>query len=171
MRTIRPTEILAYYDGVEVFAGRDAIGGHYVGAFIDAVGDADRYLVVGVKPERLRELRSGTLDLRTLLLEAPGGEWYLTLVNGNAEQPLSLELQNGLLAETDFLPDDGFLLDDPPINDLVLQEASARGRVVFEFSAEPPETAAGHRIRSCYFGQPPIADTNDNEIRLRKRVA
>ena len=110
MRTIQPTEILAYYDGVEVFAGQDRSGGHYIAAFIDAVGDADRYLVVGVRPERLRAFRSGILDLRTLLLEAPGGEWYLTLVNGNAGQPLPLEPQSGSLAATDFLPDAGFLL-------------------------------------------------------------
>ena len=76
---------------------------------IAKTGSRAHCTVVGVKPERLRELRSGMLDLRTLLLEAPGGEWYLTLVNGNAEQPLSLEPQNGPLAETDFLPDDGFL--------------------------------------------------------------
>ena len=74
MKTIRPTEVLAYYDGVEVFAGRDGGSGHYVGAFIDASGDADRYLVVGARAERLREFRAGMLDLRTLLLEAPGGE-------------------------------------------------------------------------------------------------
>ena len=35
---------------------------------------------------------------------------------------------------------------------LVLQEARARGNVVFEFSVEPPETAAGHRIRTNTLG-------------------
>ena len=152
MRTIHPTAILAYYDGVEVFTGADAIGGNYIGAFIDAVGDADRYLVVGVRPERLRELRMGMLDLRTLLLEAPGGEWYLTLVNGNAGQPLALEPQSGPLEATDFLPDPGFLLDYAPVDDLALQYARARGNVVFEFSVEPPETANGHRVRMATLG-------------------
>ena len=86
-----------YYDSVDVFAGWDVIDGHYVGAFIDAVGDADRYLVVRVKPERLPKLRSGMLDLHTLLLEAPGREWYLTPSNGNAGQLLSLEPQRSYL--------------------------------------------------------------------------
>ena len=152
MRTIQPTEILAYYDGVEVFAAQDSIGGHYVGAFVDAAGDADRYLVVGVRPARLRELRAGMLDLRTLLLEAPGYEWYLTLVNGDAKQPLTLEPQSGSLAATDFLPEDGFLLDDSPIDDLALQQARERHNVIFEFSVEPPETAAGHRVSMTTLG-------------------
>ena len=130
MRTIQPTEILAYYDGVEVFAAQDSIGGHYVGAFVDAAGDADRYLVVGVRPARLRELRAGMLDLRTLLLESPGGGWYLTLVNDNAGQPLTLEPQAGPLAATDYLPEPGFLLaGDARVEDADLRQALANGKV------------------------------------------
>ena len=112
MKTIRPTEVLAYYDGVEVFAGQDGGGGRYVGAFIDGRGDADRYLVVGARAERLGEFRAGMLDLRTLLLEAPGGEWYTTLAWGEAGESLVLEPQAGSLEATDYLPDPGFLLGD-----------------------------------------------------------
>ena len=130
MRTIQPTEILAYYDGVEVFSGQDSIGGHYVGSFIDAIGDADRYLVVGVRPERLSKFRSGTLDLRTLLLEAPDGEWYLTLVNGNAGQPLKLEPQSDALAATDYLPGAGFLLGDPELDIPELKRRIGLGKPV-----------------------------------------
>ena len=108
MIAIRASAVLAYYDGVEVFAGRDDSGGDYVGAFVDAVGDADRYLVVGVRPDRLRELVAGRLDLRSLLLESADGGWYLTLVDGDAGRPLLLEPQSGPLADTDFLPGPGF---------------------------------------------------------------
>ena len=147
MTTIQPTEILVYYDGVEVFAGQDDIGGHYVGMFIDSDRESDRYLVTGVRPERFRMFRSGTIDLRTLFLEAPGGEWFLTRAEGRPGQPLSLEPQTGLLCSTDFLPEEGFVLQDLPVDDLALQQARERGNVIFEFSAEPPETALGHRIR------------------------
>ena len=44
MKTIKHTNTLVYYDGVQVFAGQDAVGDHYAGAMIDTVGDADRYL-------------------------------------------------------------------------------------------------------------------------------
>ena len=46
MKTIKHTNTLVYYDGVQVFAGQDAVGSHYIGAMIDTVGDADQYLVV-----------------------------------------------------------------------------------------------------------------------------
>ena len=45
---------LVYYDGVQVFAGQDDVGGYYVGAMIDTVGDADRYMVVAVASDPLR---------------------------------------------------------------------------------------------------------------------
>ena len=147
MKTINPTEILVYYDGVDVFVGHDPIGGHYIGMIVDRVGGIDRYLVAGVSPDRLRRFRSGALDLRTIILEAPGGEWFLTQADGEPGQPFVLQPQSGSLLATDFLPDEGFLLDDVPVDDLALQQARERGNVVFEFSAEPPETATGHRIR------------------------
>ena len=152
MNTIEPTDVLVYYDGVEVFAGRDPIGGRYVGMIIDTVGGFDRYLVTGVTPERLRQFRTSAVDLRTLLLEAPGGEWYITEANGDPGSPLVLERQHELLTASNFLPDAGFLLDESPIDDFALQQARERGNVVFEFRAEPPETAAGHRIRATTLG-------------------
>lgn len=147
MKTIQPTQTLAYYDGVEVFAALDSIGGHYVGMIVDRTGEVDHYLVTGVPPERLRLFRSGILDLRALFLEAPGGEWFMTRADGEPGQPLVLQPQTGSLLATDFLPDEGYLLEDVLVDDLALQQARERGNIVFEFSAEPPETAIGHRMR------------------------
>ena len=148
MKTVHPTETLVYYDGVAVFAGRDSIGGHYIGMIIDTIEAVDRYLVTGVSPEKLRQFRSGTVDLRTLFLEAPGGEWFITCADGEPGQPLVLEPQSESLLTNDFLPEEGFLLEDVPVDALALQQARERGNIVFEFSVEPPETATGHRIRT-----------------------
>ena len=147
MKNIRPTETLVYYDGVEVFVAQDPIGGQYIGMIVDSTDGLDRYLVTGVTPQRLRQFRSGVLDLRTLLLEAPGGEWFTTQADGELGQSLVLEPQLGSLLNTDYLPDEGYLLEDVPVDDLALREARERGNVVFEFSVDPPETAIGHRIR------------------------
>ena len=152
MKTIQPTDTLVYYDGVNVFEGRDPIGGHYVGMIVGTAGDFDRYLVVGAPPERLRQFRSGMLDLRTLLLGAPGGDWYMTLANSVHGEPLVLEPQNTPLVDTDFLPNEGFVLDDVPADDRTLFEARGRGNVILELSTEPPEAAEAHRIHMATFG-------------------
>ncbi len=149
MKTIALTQVLDYYDGVEVFAGQDTIGGHYVGMATDEDGN---YLVVGVTPEDLRQFRGGQLDLRMLLLKAPGGEWFMTSGIGESGEPFVLQPQDGNIVDCGLLPDEGVLLEDTPVDDFALRQARECGRVVFEFSAEPPETAAEHRIRAETLG-------------------
>ena len=153
MKTIKASEILDYYDGIEIFAGRDEIGGYYVGVRSDVQGDYDRYLVVGVRPDRLREFRSGVLDLRKLLLEAPEREWYITLAAMAYGDPMPLVPQEMPLEQSEYLPSPGFFaLDSIRIDDRVLQEAQQRNTVMFEFSVEPPEASAEHRIRAATLG-------------------
>ncbi len=153
MKMLFPTEILVYYDGVQIFAGRDRIGGSYVAMMIDSIADVDQYLVTGVEPERLREFRTGQVDLRSLLLEASDEEWFMARANVAFGEPLTLELQGGLLTDTDYLPDEGFLLDEAPIDDTALYLARERRNVVFEFAVDPPESANGHRIRASKLGE------------------
>lgn len=154
MKAIKLTAVLLYYDGVQVFEGRDAIGGHYVGVGIGPGISTNRYMVTGAAPERLRQFRGGRLDLRTLLLEAPEGEWFITVDKKGGDSPLYLEPQPNPVAECDCLPGPNFILEDGPeglVDDLALQHARERGNVIFEFSVEPPESVA-HRIRMTTLG-------------------
>ena len=115
MKTIKHTDTLVYYDGVQVFVGRDTVGGrYYVGAMIDSVGDADRYLVVAVATEGLRRFCAGGIDLRSLLLESAAKGWHIALVADDFERPVGLEPQPGPLVEMDYLPEAGFLLGPAP---------------------------------------------------------
>ena len=118
MKTITPTAILDYYDGVQIFAGQDAAGSPYVGVFVDVVNKMDRYLVTAARPERMRQFLEGKLDLLTLLLEAPSGEWYLTDDDGD-DGPFILEPQSGPLTDHDeFLPLPELFLDGYPYETL-----------------------------------------------------
>ena len=113
MKTIFYSETLDYYDGVQVFEALDADGGQYVGTLIDTVDSVDRYLVTGATPQRMAQLRSGILDLRTLLLESASHGWYLARIADDS-QPVDLEEGHCPLEETDFLPDAGYFLTPPP---------------------------------------------------------
>lgn len=118
---ITPTAILDYYDGVQIFAGRDAEGSDYVGVFVGIVDKTDRYLVTAARPERLRQFLDGKLDLLTLLLESPGGEWYLTDDDGEAGA-LILQPQSGPLTDHDeFLPLPDLFLPGGPYETLTDQ--------------------------------------------------
>lgn len=112
MKTIRHTGTLFYYDGPQVFEARDAIGGHYVAVMVEPENGRDRYLVVGVAPERLRRFRSGALDLRLLLTDRPDTDWYTTTAEAGLDGPLPLATQDTSLLESGLLPDAGFFLQN-----------------------------------------------------------
>ena len=120
MKNIRHTATLFSYDGPQVFEARDPIGGHYLALAVDAPEVGDRYLVVGVPPERLRQFRAGTLDLRETIAAAGRDEWYLATVTAGLGQPLEIERQTTPLAESGFLPDAGFVLHDQPAEAVAL---------------------------------------------------
>ena len=152
MRTIRHVNTLVYYDGIEVFDGLDPIGGHYVGVLVGREGDADQYLVAGVDPRLLRQFRSGSLDLRTLLLESSETEWYMTDATDDLSQSLKLEEHHSPIIETGFLPDEGFLLHGPIAAHDVILEARERNNVVFEISVDQMNTMDIGRIRADMLG-------------------
>ena len=121
MIAITPTAILDYYDGVQIFSAKDVAGSDYVGVFVGIVDKTDRYLVTAARPERLRQFLDGKLDLLTLLLESPGGEWYLTDDDGEAGA-LILQPQSGPLTDHDeFLPLPDLFLPGGPYETLTDQ--------------------------------------------------
>ena len=154
-RTINPVAVLDYYDGAQIFEGRDPIGGHYIAMLIDRVDNGVfRYLTTGANPERLRQFRVGELDLLTLFLEAPGGEWFFIYGDPLHGEPLTLLPQDGQVADQkDLLPLEGYTLDDGPIDDLAEKRAIESNRTVLEFSLDPPESAYEHRVRADTLGE------------------
>ena len=148
-RTIKPVAVLEYYDGIQIFEGRDPIGGHYIAMLLESLGKAEHFLATGADPERLRQFRVGDLDLRTLLLEAPGGEWFFIYADVPYGEPLTLIPQEGNLADQeDLLPGKCLVLDDAPIDDLARDRAREVDNTVFEFKLAPPESAYAPRVRA-----------------------
>ncbi len=142
MKKIDLTDVLVYYDGVQVFAGRDSGGGQYIGVGIGPEVTTNRYLVTGAAPERLRQFCSGRLALRTLLLEAPGGRWYLATDDGDAA-PLTLHPQDKDIAQCDYLPGPDFVLRAEPGDSFVPGPAPESGDNGLEFRAAQANTGKG----------------------------
>ena len=92
MTTIRHTTTLFEYDGPQLFEARDDDGGQYLALLVDSPEEQDRYLVVQVDPERLRQFRAGALELRPLIAEASKNQWYLATTT-NLDEPLAIEPQ------------------------------------------------------------------------------
>lgn len=147
MNEVRYSSTLLYYDGLQLFEARDAIGGHYLAMLVDQSIDVDQYLVVGVSPEKLGRFRLGEFDLRSLILDLGREAWYLTTIADDLDHTLRLAPQSDPLQDSSLLPDEGFFLHSHPTTDDVLREARRRRNLIVEIATDPPESLAGHRIR------------------------
>jgi hypothetical protein len=116
MKTVKHTVTHFYYDGVQVFEARDTIGRHYIVVRVEPGKEGDRFLVAGAEPERLRQFRSGQIDLRCLLTDRAETEWFLGTTSQGIEGTLDLVAQNGALQDSTLLPDSGFVLHNEPAN-------------------------------------------------------
>ena len=145
--TIRPTKVLDYYDGVLVFTAEGDDDKRYVGSIVDTTAGIDRYLVKAATAERIKDLEQGRVDLRSLLLEDPSDEWYLTFDGHAPDQPLELYPQDTLLATTDFLPSEGYFLDD---------EVDADTRLIEQWLPINEVSVEAVREGGALAGHPPV---------------
>ena len=152
MKTVTPNTVLDYYDGIQIFTASDEIGGQYIGTMVGTEGDHGRYLVTGVSPANLHLFRCGEMDLRDLLLASPTYERFITVASGKFSDPLSLTAVEEPLERGSLLPEEGFFLEEEPIQDSLVSEAKARNNLVLEIITAPPEAAAGHRMRANALG-------------------
>ncbi len=153
MKTVTPNTVLDYYDGIQIFTANDEIGGQYIATMVGTEGDHGRYLVTGVSPSNLHLFRCGEMDLRALLLTSPSHERFVTIASGKFSDPLSLTLVEEPLEQSSLLPEDGFFLEDEPIQDPLVSQAKARNNLVLELITTPPESVAGHRMRANALGK------------------
>jgi len=136
MNRVHYTTALFYYDGPQVFEARDDIGGRYVGVAVTRPDGRDGYLVKGVKPSGLNAFRAGETDLRAVLLEADNEEWFLADAEFDVNAPLALEPQHASLAESGYLPDEGFLLRRQSGGNFAFKAAEKRGDSVVDSVAD-----------------------------------
>ena len=148
-KTVHRTSTLVYYDGPILFEGRDNYGGHYIG-MADNSKDSDKFIIVGVEPDRLRNFRGGSLDLFGLITEKDEDTtWFIGNMRDDDADIFDLEEQDIPIAESDCLPERGFFLHHSDAQSKVIEEARVHNRMVLEVSVDPPETSLRHEISAA----------------------
>jgi hypothetical protein len=109
MKTIKPEQVLLYYDGPEIFEALDEWGAHYVAVKIDSTAEGEEYAVCGVSPRSLDRFRNGEIDLKSLMLEFGKDDWFKSTINSSGDA-LVLVPQRLALLSSGCLPDDGFTM-------------------------------------------------------------
>ena len=100
---------LLYYDCKLIFEAEDDAGLKYLAVHHDETVAGCEYAVVPVCPPALAQLKAGQLDLRSLMLAAPGGKWYTTRSDGDTDtDAFVLAAQPTPIAMCESLPDAGY---------------------------------------------------------------
>ena len=100
---------LLYYDCELIFEAEDDAGLKYLAVHHDETAAGCEYAVVPVCPPALAQLKAGQLDLRSLMLAAPGGQWYTTSSDGDTDtDAFVLAVQPTPIAMCESLPDAGY---------------------------------------------------------------
>jgi hypothetical protein len=68
MKFLRYDRTILFFENVQIFEARDAIGGHYLCLLTKEEQASDEYIAVGISPEKMRLLKTGEFDLRTVII-------------------------------------------------------------------------------------------------------
>jgi hypothetical protein len=145
---------LFYCDGIQVFEGKDEIGGNYVGVLSGDLTGEPEYVIVGINPWQLQQFRLGKVDLRSLMVQRPYSEWLAgPLLDSKNGLLVDAEPQNGSIPEP-CLPEEGFVLSLAPSTDahLVRHESIARNNLAFEVALDTRIPSDEHRVRANTLG-------------------
>lgn len=141
-KTIKLKHILLYYDRIEIFEAVDNIGGNYIAVLVDYNQSSDRYIVVGVDPNRLNQFKIGLCDLRILFTRRDSYDWYYTSITQIDQCESVLEKQDADYIEEDLLPEEGFFLHEyvSETTGHVLSESKIHNNIVVGLSLIPKES-------------------------------
>ena len=102
-------ESLLYYDCELLFEAADRSGQRYIAAHDDDCRTACSYVVAPATKKNLAAFKAGKIDLRSLLLSAPKGVWYVATMNVG-DDSIALTRQNVPIAEYAELPESGYYI-------------------------------------------------------------
>lgn len=154
MRTLSHLETLVYYDGPELFVGRDQLGVPYICLMVEKADESEKYICVPTSKGRLNDFVSGNIDLLSTIKTPETGEIFVAIVkNGNFEHIPLLSLKETEVPP-EWLPEPDFFLKPQPVTNVrVIEESRDRRRAIIHCSLNPPEARQDPKIAAQRLGQ------------------
>lgn len=126
--------ILDYYDRPLIIQLTDSIGGSYLGLVRELT---DSFAVIGTPPDLMYALKTGSIDLNTVILKSELMPWYVAQYR-NDQRTLVAQPQTERFLDVEPLPDKGSYLQVPlekSSND-TLKEALNRESTIIKLSLD-----------------------------------
>ena len=146
-KTLRPINILVYYDGPELFIGADQVGTKYICLLSESTESIERYICSPISQTRLSNFLIGRIDLLEIFKEPETGEIYSAIITDVSETEVFIEQLNISTIPTEWLPESGFFFQNESVpTEIVANDARARNKGIVHLSLNPPESR-GDEIR------------------------
>ncbi len=150
-RTIYLQRIFLYYDGPQLFCGKDDFEKRYLFSLSNRTPDADVFVGVPITTNRFLKCCTGEEDISDVFSKPEEPEYLVANISN-----IDFEQFSAIVSREKpnicFCPDPGLYLEK--IDDLgfLQSEAIRRNRGVFELLVSPPEAMLEPKISASYFG-------------------
>ena len=148
---IRYTATLEYCDGPVVIEASDRIGGNYLGIALESESKAFRFLVLGVTPDQVTQVRSGRADLRSVVISSAEYGWFLCETD-RLDEPVEIEERSGPIPNWMLPHEEHFLADPLGDENPAMAEAKERDNFAIHIKMEPRNRDRAHRLKLKEYG-------------------
>ena len=146
-RSVQLVRTLIYYDGPQVIVASDEVGQLYLGLLVEESESTDGYLLTPVSGDRVYQLETGVLDVRSGLTTPEVNEYYIAALTGDtAESANRVPMSPVGRPPEKWLPDPDLRISDFVDPDPVTQEVTTRGKAILHLRMNPPETQTAANI-------------------------
>lgn len=129
-------QILEYYDGIQLFVGKDIFGSRYLcSLYYDEHLAEEFYLSIRVSDRRLAELFNHELDLRKALLEPELPGEYFKIDWKGSEFYEATAFEDGFRPSEIMLPEEGYCCESTSMTNELADALIASSRPVFAIGA------------------------------------
>lgn len=135
-------EVYEFYDAPVLVSCKNNTGTFYLAVSVDTLPDAEKWLYVSISEERLTQVRTGGIDLRSAFARPEDGAAFLVKVPHNEERSASIELLEPAAITDDLLPAAGEFLSLPattlPELEPIVEKARRERREVLRVALRLP---------------------------------
>ncbi len=124
-------KVLLYYDGPELFVGRDAVDTRYLCMRVEYTPNTLEYISASISKNKLSNFLSGQLDLREFFLHPEKGGWFFLRYEGS--EIVATKWEAPELPE-DFLPETGFTYEPSTIDPGIAKEVIDSNKAIVHVS-------------------------------------
>jgi len=151
MKELKLVRILDFYDEIQLFTAKDAVGCMYLCQLYESTADGSDYLCVAISQDRLDSFLKGILDLREALTQPEiSDQYYKVVMKKDVIQAFDLAKND---VQESMLPEEGYFFEpDEQTEDIdMIRESENCGSPLIRLALEDEKN--GHEVSAeCLSG-------------------